>query len=194
MEYIKLSSDGNTHSDQLSQYLDPLSRTLSAPRQSPINTILASQVQLVAQRFDAKRSILILCDQERLCKVAESTKVSNVKHCTDENLACHVTSIHERSTSETRSLFPLIQQTVVLTDDAAPRFEIPDLLADERFRHIALEHESAHLKYYCGVPLRTSHGRHIGALCAIDDQAHPSKSEKDIECESILYDSCWALN
>jgi K+-sensing histidine kinase KdpD len=47
-------------------------------------------------------------------------------------------------------------------------FEVPDLSQDPRFREKPFIHGTTQLKYYLGVPLTTTEGQHIGALCVVD--------------------------
>ena len=47
-------------------------------------------------------------------------------------------------------------------------FEVPDLSADERFKDRLYVQGEDQFKYYLGVPLTTTGGQHIGALCVVD--------------------------
>ena len=58
-------------------------------------------------------------------------------------------------------------QYTILTDQV---LEVPDLSADERFRHISYVAGSPYFRYYAGVPLVTRKGYNIGALCIMDHQ------------------------
>ena len=49
-------------------------------------------------------------------------------------------------------------------------FEVRNATADRRFRTNPLVTGSMHLRYYAGVPLTTSSGARVGALCVIDTQ------------------------
>ncbi|WP_339905793.1 ATP-binding protein [uncultured Cyclobacterium sp.] len=46
--------------------------------------------------------------------------------------------------------------------------EIKDLSKDERFKHKFYVEDDPNLRYYFGVPLRTSSGHNLGALCVLD--------------------------
>ncbi len=56
-------------------------------------------------------------------------------------------------------------------------FEVPDLTADNRFKSLDYVAGEAKLKYYFGVPLTTSDGYNLGALCVL------SKSSKELNPE-----------
>ncbi len=56
------------------------------------------------------------------------------------------------------------QYTIIEQD----HFEVEDLSADERFQEKPYVNGPLNLRYYFGVPLKTSAGHHIGALCVLD--------------------------
>ncbi len=66
-------------------------------------------------------------------------------------------------------------------------FEVLDLSSDERFLDRDFVTGAPHLKYYFGVPLRTSDGHNLGALCVLDTQAHQLTPEK-IELLKMIAD------
>jgi len=66
-------------------------------------------------------------------------------------------------------------------------FEVPDLSADERFKDKPYVQGTTPLKYYLGVPLTTTEGQHIGALCVIDTKLKSLNPEK-IELLKIVAD------
>jgi GAF domain-containing protein len=47
-------------------------------------------------------------------------------------------------------------------------FEVPDTLADARFAHTALVVGEPYIRFYAGMPLRSSEGMMLGTLCVID--------------------------
>lgn len=57
-------------------------------------------------------------------------------------------------------------------------FEVPDLSADERFKDKYYVQGVDHFKYYLGVPLTTTDGQHIGALCVVDRKLKSLSAEK----------------
>jgi signal transduction histidine kinase len=67
------------------------------------------------------------------------------------------------------------QYTIV----AKENFEVKDLSADERFRDKSYVTDEPHVTYYFGVPLQTSDGYNIGALCVLD------KTGKEISAEKV---------
>jgi K+-sensing histidine kinase KdpD len=56
--------------------------------------------------------------------------------------------------------------------------EIKDLSKDERFKHKFYVEDDPNLRYYYGVPLRTSSGHNLGALCVLDTKAINITPEK----------------
>jgi signal transduction histidine kinase len=67
------------------------------------------------------------------------------------------------------------QYTIVTKE----KFEVKDLAADERFRDKSYVTDEPHVTYYFGVPLQTSDGFNIGALCVLD------KTGKEISAEKV---------
>ncbi|KQS28202.1 histidine kinase [Dyadobacter sp. Leaf189] len=66
-------------------------------------------------------------------------------------------------------------------------FEVPDLSADERFKDRTYVTGDPNIRYYYGVPLKTSSGVNIGALCVMDQQRVTLDPEK-IELLKIIAD------
>ncbi len=66
-------------------------------------------------------------------------------------------------------------QYTILAED---HFEVEDLSADERFQDKSYVSNPLNLRYYFGVPLKTSTGHHIGALCVLDKQQKKLSDEK----------------
>jgi len=56
--------------------------------------------------------------------------------------------------------------------------EIKDLSKDERFKHKFYVEDDPNLRYYFGVPLKTSSGHNLGALCVLDTKAITITPEK----------------
>jgi signal transduction histidine kinase len=75
------------------------------------------------------------------------------------------------------------QYTIVQTDE----FEVPDLSLDERFKDKFYVTDDPSLRYYYGVPLKSSSGIHLGALCVMDKQTHSLTPEK-VEMLKIIAD------
>lgn len=63
----------------------------------------------------------------------------------------------------------------ILEDDY---LEVKDLTIDDRFKDIPIVKEAPYLKYYFGLPLKTSEGVNIGSLCVIDTDAQEINPEK----------------
>ena len=57
--------------------------------------------------------------------------------------------------------------------------EIKDLSKDERVKNKSYVQGDPHLRYYFGIPLKTTEGNNIGALCVLDTE------EKDLSPEKI---------
>lgn len=51
-------------------------------------------------------------------------------------------------------------------------FEVPDLTADERFKNFDYVTGGPEFKYYFGVPITTSNGHNLGALCVLRKTHH----------------------
>lgn len=73
-------------------------------------------------------------------------------------------------------------QYTILAQD---HFEVEDLSVDVRFQHKFYVKDPLNLKYYCGVPLKTTAGHHIGALCVLDKN-QKKLSEEKIELLKII--------
>ncbi len=56
--------------------------------------------------------------------------------------------------------------------------EIEDLSKDARFTEKGFIDEPMNLKYYLGIPLKSSNGLNIGSLCVLDKQHHKLSEEK----------------
>ena len=69
----------------------------------------------------------------------------------------------------------------------ADHFEVDDLSADERFRDKFYVKGEPKVTYYYGIPLRTSEGLQIGALCVLD-QEHKTLEPEKIELLKIIAD------
>lgn len=57
-------------------------------------------------------------------------------------------------------------------------FEVKDLSADERFKDFDYVAGSPQLRYYYGVPITTSNGHNLGALCVLHKNQHDLNQEK----------------
>ena len=66
-------------------------------------------------------------------------------------------------------------QYTILEDD---HLEVEDLSADTRFQDKSYVNNPLNLRYYLGVPLKTSSGHHIGALCVLDKNMKKLSDEK----------------
>jgi signal transduction histidine kinase len=66
-------------------------------------------------------------------------------------------------------------QYTILEPDS---FEVKDLQLDDRFAQQWYVTQDPHLRYYFGIPLRTSNGNHIGALCVLDTAVKEVSPEK----------------
>ncbi|MBD1392143.1 GAF domain-containing sensor histidine kinase [Mucilaginibacter glaciei] len=61
---------------------------------------------------------------------------------------------------------------------AENQFEVTDLKADDRFKDKFYVADAPNLRYYYGIPLRTSEGYNIGALCVLDTDLKTLSPEK----------------
>lgn len=66
-------------------------------------------------------------------------------------------------------------------------FEVKDLSADDRFKDKFYVKEDPNLRYYFGVPLSTSNGMQLGALCVLDTVGKEISPEK-VEMLKIIAD------
>ncbi|MFD0749545.1 GAF domain-containing sensor histidine kinase [Mucilaginibacter calamicampi] len=57
-------------------------------------------------------------------------------------------------------------------------FEVADLSADDRFKDKTYVTDDPNLRYYYGLPLTTSEGHNIGALCVLDKEVKNISPEK----------------
>ncbi|GGM91816.1 hypothetical protein GCM10010967_26080 [Dyadobacter beijingensis] len=73
------------------------------------------------------------------------------------------------------------QYTIMETD----HFEVGDLSLDERFKDKGYVKGEPRVKYYYGIPLKTSDGLQIGALCVLDQECKTLEPEK-IELLKII--------
>jgi signal transduction histidine kinase len=64
-------------------------------------------------------------------------------------------------------------------------FEVNDLSKDERFADSGFVQKHPDLTYYLGVPLKTSRGANIGALCVLDSEQKKVSPEKERLLEMI---------
>ncbi|MGV3603879.1 MAG: GAF domain-containing sensor histidine kinase [Dyadobacter fermentans] len=75
------------------------------------------------------------------------------------------------------------QYTIMETD----HFEVGDLSVDERFKDKFYVTGDPNVRYYYGIPLKTTEGLHIGALCVLDQERKTLEPEK-IELLKIIAD------
>ncbi|MBD1364223.1 GAF domain-containing sensor histidine kinase [Mucilaginibacter sp. ZT4R22] len=66
-----------------------------------------------------------------------------------------------------------------------PHFEVEDLTSDDRFNDKFYVVDEPKLKYYFGIPLKTSEGHNLGALCVLDRDLKTLSPEK-IELLKII--------
>jgi len=75
-------------------------------------------------------------------------------------------------------------QYTIIEDD---HFEVADLTADDRFSDKFYVTDEPNIRYYYGVPLKTSEGYNLGALCVLDKQFRELNPEK-VELIKIIAD------
>lgn len=68
-----------------------------------------------------------------------------------------------------------ICQYTLMEDD---HLEIEDLSVDTRFTGKGFSEEPLNLRYYLGIPLKSSSGYNIGSLCVLDTQHHKLSQDK----------------
>lgn len=73
---------------------------------------------------------------------------------------------------------PKEESVCQFTIQQSSALEIKDLSADERFKEKDYVSGELHLRYYWGVPLRTSRGHNLGALCVLDKSQRELTPEK----------------
>jgi len=73
---------------------------------------------------------------------------------------------------------PRAESVCQYTISSVNHFEVTDLSTDERFKDRFFVQGPLNLKYYMGIPLTTSEGLHIGALCVLDRQVKSLNEEK----------------
>ena len=76
------------------------------------------------------------------------------------------------------------QYTIAGTND---HFEVPDLKADDRFKDRFYVVDEPNLRYYFGIPLKTTDGHNLGALCMLDKDLKTLSPEK-VELLKIIAD------
>ncbi|MBD2177656.1 response regulator [Pseudanabaena sp. FACHB-1998] len=64
-------------------------------------------------------------------------------------------------------------------------FIIPDTLTDERFSDNPLVTGAPHIRFYAGVPIKTSEGFPIGTLCVIDHKPRELSQEQIVALKSL---------
>ena len=57
-------------------------------------------------------------------------------------------------------------------------FEVQDLSTDDRFKHLDYVAGGPELRYYYGVPITTSNGHNLGALCVLHKSQHDLNQDK----------------
>jgi signal transduction histidine kinase len=65
-------------------------------------------------------------------------------------------------------------------------FEVDNMTSDKRFARNRLVTEGIKMRYYAGMPLTTSDGFKLGALCVIDTKVRPRLSEEQASALRIL--------
>jgi signal transduction histidine kinase len=92
-------------------------------------------------------------------------------------------SSHGIATGQTPRTESICQHTIASSD----YFEVKDLSKDERFKDKFYVNGPLNLQYYLGIPLATSEGVNIGALCVLDQNIKALSDEK-IELLKIVAD------
>lgn len=72
--------------------------------------------------------------------------------------------------------------------------EIEDLSKDARFTEKGFIDEPMNLKYYLGIPLKSSDGLNIGSLCVLDKQHHKLSEEKIEQLKVIARQIIGSIN
>ncbi len=111
-------------------------------------------------------------DLSRLAANVAGTKISLVNlidSFTQWSVSTHGLDVDPMPREET-----ICQYTII---DDQP-FEVVDLTQDERFKHKAYVINEPALKYYYGLPLKTSKGHNIGSLCMMDNEVKSISPEK----------------
>lgn len=95
--------------------------------------------------------------------------VNLIDNFTQWSVAHHGIELHQMPREDSVCQYTIMDET---------DFEIKDLAEDERFSPKNYVAGKPHLKYYYGVPLRSSEGHNIGALCVMDQESKELDPEK----------------
>ncbi len=120
-------------------------------------------------------------DLAKLAAKVTGTKISLVNlidSLTQWTISNHGMDIEQMLREESVCQFTIMEEEF---------FEVPDLSADARFKDRAYVTGDPNIRYYYGVPLKTSSGVNIGALCVMDQQRVQLDPEK-IELLKIIAD------
>lgn len=110
-----------------------------------------------------------------LCKLAakvagtDISLINLIDTYTQWTISNHGLAIHQMPREES-----VCQHTILHNDG----FEVPDLADDERFNDKSYVVGEPGLRYYFGIPLQTTEGLNIGALCVLDTQKKQLSPEK----------------
>lgn len=173
-------SPNQAREHELHEYFSP--KPMATPESTPSNTILASQTLLLTHRLKAKRAVISVIDRDTQYYIAEASEEMTLQQCTDSNFALQAIWAGQSSFPKTGRFCEATLSAVPTSDGMGAYHEVCDLSSHDTFKSLCTVSGETHLRYYCGVPIRTKRGINIGAVCILDDKVRPPMPEAELNC------------
>jgi len=147
---------------------------------------LTAFCQLAAHKMNVSRAMIFLFDSDYGYVIAEATKSLSLRNHQkfegDDGLWLGYAKIPRGySVCEHTVNIPSAAENARNDVFSETAHIINDLTGDLRFCNRPFVTGGPRLRYYCGVPITTSAGLNIGALCALDDVPHNETSTEQLE-------------